>query len=489
MNILNARFSIPNQPSFDSHMKAKFLAFIVLLIVCHHTANASPKTAPSPEWEIIKHDDTGLSMSQKAFGMFISSERRDLECFIVFDFQDASVDIPSNITLFIENGSAWFYFNIKKITLSYGGRSYNVVHEARTRPGTEFKGEFALSIDKDLIKSILEKGEPFSFKIQGISKAVPFTGAGFLKTRELSMIKIMEKGGAAARDMITKEEYQWKAERDKRNIANENYVFSVKSADKLSTEGAWPPHSGTATLGFRLFLNENAKKDRLGPQIFLDAPLYRVGNSNGNASFSLNGKTIDVKINLPYHRGPWYVSADGVNKILELIFLENTGDSLLEVSLSTRSGIQKCRFKPLGLAAFKNARNGLLSAEELEFEKISFDTSAEDMADIYKENGVNGDLKYKGKRIRIKGRVDRISKNPTTGNPYIDIYAGYAKNGDMDGWLVRCEFGDRATKLIADASPLDEIIIEGDGGGTSSAYKTSTCMLNCEIIGLLKRTR
>ena len=88
----------------------------------------------------------------------------------------------------------------------------------------------------------------------------------------------------------------------------------------------------------------------------------------------------------------------------------------------------------------------ITACEDSEPRTITATLTAEELAEQFMENEARADAKYKGKFVRITGKVEEIESGGTFSDSYITLYAGYSINMDAykaDTHTIDAYFDDK----------------------------------------------
>jgi hypothetical protein len=83
-----------------------------------------------------------------------------------------------------------------------------------------------------------------------------------------------------------------------------------------------------------------------------------------------------------------------------------------------------------------------------------------DICDVYDENEITGDATYKGKNLRVSGRVNDIKRSTIPGNTYLELKCpGLLKFG------LRCYFTAENEDMLIGIEKGENVLVTGVGSG------------------------
>lgn len=133
-------------------------------------------------------------------------------------------------------------------------------------------------------------------------------------------------------------------------------------------------------------------------------------------------------------------------------------------------------------------------------EEIPIEITADSLYTEYEENEVAADLQYKGKLLRVSGRIYTFGKTSATDIMAIATYSGTTKgvatyldvpyvvlNGGKSGtptpgldiWGTQCVFPQGSAPAVAKLSKGQEIVIEGRCIGGNRRFVT---LIDCYLV-------
>lgn len=97
-------------------------------------------------------------------------------------------------------------------------------------------------------------------------------------------------------------------------------------------------------------------------------------------------------------------------------------------------------------------------------------TTAEDLIGAYEKNEIAADEKFKGRRVVVTGKVDRI-RTDLLDDPVVHLGGGFVS--------VDCYFDERHKRRLAKLSPGDQVKLRGVGKGQTLG---SPQLGDCEVV-------
>jgi len=94
-----------------------------------------------------------------------------------------------------------------------------------------------------------------------------------------------------------------------------------------------------------------------------------------------------------------------------------------------------------------------------------------DLAAAYRENEVAADLKYKGKRLRVRGHV-YVMERAHAGYPVVTVSG--------TGAFIKCRFPTTEEAAVAELRPNQKVVVTGECVGVHSAM---VVLHDCSLMG------
>jgi hypothetical protein len=104
-------------------------------------------------------------------------------------------------------------------------------------------------------------------------------------------------------------------------------------------------------------------------------------------------------------------------------------------------------------------------------DNAAFELTAEELSGAYAEDEVASDNLYKGKILKVTGKVSSVNKN------IMGVYFIKLSGGGIEDWEIQCTFDKQYSSEVSGLEPGDVVTIEGKCDGYFMSVKMKDCIL------------